>query len=76
MTEYKLFTEQKYDRICGYYHAYGIAAFDDGALQRIVKDISPDKEKILQMTELFNSEGLELTHLSQAVEEFLYDFQV
>ena len=73
---YELFTESKYDRRWGFYSTYGIVAVDGGQIRRIVKDISVDRDKVEALAAAFNREGLELTHLSQAVEDFLYDFEV
>lgn len=75
MTEYRLFVHNNYDRACGFYHTYGVSVFEDGRLTRIVKDISPDREKIERLIAAFNEGGLDAVHLNQAVEEFLLDFE-
>lgn len=76
MTEYRLFAESKYEKTCGFYNTYGIVAFVDGEMCRIVKDISMNREHVSEMVKLFNSEELELCHLSRAVEDYLYDFRI
>ena len=76
MNHYELFFEYKTDSAIGLYGTYGIAAFLDGKLVRIIDDVSCDREKVKALTDSFNQHHLEIEHLSQAVEEFLYDFEV
>lgn len=76
MVEYILFTENKYSSGCGFYITYGIIVFEDNVHIRTVKDISADKEKVKKLIDSFNENELSPIHLSQAVEEFLYDFSV
>ena len=73
MTEYKLFTESMYDRIVGFYKTYGISVFEDGKLTRIIKDISLDRDAVERLICAFNDEKIEAVHLSQAIDEFLYE---
>ena len=76
MIHYEMFFEYKNDSKLGLYGTYGIAAFRDGKLMRIINDVSCDREKVTALTDRFNENFLEPEHLSQAVEEFLYDFEV
>ena len=74
MTEYKLFEESKYNRLCGFYITYGIIVFEDGLHTRTISDISVNKEKVEQLISAFNELELSPRHLNEAVEDFLYDF--
>lgn len=76
MVEYKLFIKNKYDKIYGFYETYGIIALKNKVNIRIIGDISLDKDKVEALVNKFNKEHLEIEHLSQMVEEFLYDFTV
>ena len=76
MTEYRLFVQSKFDRVCGYYHTYGISVFENGRLTRIIRDVSLDREKVDRLIDAFNEGELDAVHLNQAIEEFLYDFKV
>ncbi len=73
MTEYRLFKQSAYHRAVGFYDTFGISVFVDGELTRIVRDISADREKVERLARLFNEEQLDPVHLTQAVEDFLYD---
>ncbi len=76
MTEYRLFEQSMYERAVGFYKTYGISVFSDGELIRIVRDISVERGKIERLARRFNEEQLEPEHLSQAIEDFLYDHQI
>lgn len=76
MVEYKLFIENKYDKIYGFYETYGIIALKNKVNIRIIDDISLDKDKVEALVNKFNKEHLEIEHLSQMIEEFLYNFTV
>ena len=73
---YNLFTETKFYEEYGWYQTYGILATTSGQTTYAIGDITLDKEKLLFLIAKFNAEKLELSHLEQAVEEFLYDFEV
>lgn len=73
---YELFSETKFQEEYGWYHTYGILAVDGGQTACAIGDITLDKEKMLLLIAKFNAEELELSHLEQAVEDFLYDFEV
>jgi len=75
MTEYRLFVQSMYDRSVGFYESYGISVFEDGVLTRIVRDVSVERIKAEELVQLFNEEHLEPEHLSQAIEDFLFDFK-
>ncbi len=76
MVEYQLFVENKYDKHYGFYETYGIVALKNKVNIHIIHDISLDKAKIKTFVKRLNEEHLEFEHLSQIVEEFLYDFTV
>lgn len=73
--KYRLFVQSMYDRSVGYYDAYGVAVTENGEIKRIIRDVSLDRHKVEALIDRFNQERLEPEHLSQAVEEFLYDFE-
>ncbi|MBQ9247610.1 MAG: hypothetical protein IJ171_03375 [Ruminococcus sp.] len=73
---YRIFAETKFLEDCGYYRTYGISAVICGQTAYTIEDISLDKDKIERLTAKFNEEGLEPQHFEQAVEEFLYSFEV
>ena len=76
MTEYQLFIENKYDKLYGFYETYGIIALKNKVELCTVYDISLDKAKVAALVKKFNEDHLEFEHLSQMVEEFLYNFTV
>lgn len=76
MPYYKLSAEHKYDKAYGIYETYGIAVMEQGVTLQTIGDISLDKDKVHALINRFNVNHLSLEHLRQAVEEFLYDFEV
>ena len=76
MKQYRLSVRTEYHRSCGFYETYGIALIVDGAPQRIIKDISLDREKVVSLVALFNEEDLDPVHFSQAVDDFLLDGEI
>ena len=76
MKKYQLSVQTAYNRSCGFYETYGIALIVDGAPQRIIKDISLDREKVVSLVALFNEEDLDPVHFSQAVDDFLLDGEI
>ena len=75
MIKYAWFPEIRSDGNGGHYHTYGIAAFDGGK-KRYVSDVTTEKQKIQALAYTFNNERLELSQLDEAIENFLYDFEV
>lgn len=73
---YELFSERKFQEEYGWYHTHGILAVSCGQTVSVIGDITLDKEKLLLLIAKFNEEKLELPHLEQVIEEFLYDFEV
>lgn len=73
MVEYKIFTQEVYNSACGFYTTYGIIAFDDGKRSITIGDITLNRESIEKMVYKFNENRLELCHLREAIEDFLYD---
>lgn len=55
---------------------YGITVYEHGDLLFVIDDISLDKEKIDRLVECFNKERLSPSHLDEALENFLYDFEI
>ena len=76
MTEYRVFSERRYDREIGEYEAFGIAATESGEVVFSVGDISDSFEEVSALAALFNAEELSPLHLENAVEDFLYDQKV
>ena len=76
MIYYELFVGRGYDSAYGYYEAYGITASRSGEVIRTIEDISPDITKINALVRLYNEEHLSLNQLDEAIEDFLYDFEV
>ena len=72
MVEYKLFIQKKYINSSSHYNTYGIIVFENGRHIRTVKDVSVNKEAVIDLIDTFNKYGLELCHLNQAIEDFLY----
>ncbi|MBQ4129024.1 MAG: hypothetical protein IJD68_04545 [Ruminococcus sp.] len=73
MVEYKLLKQRKYYSISGCYTSYGILAFKGEKLIRTVADISANKTAVENLIEKFNKYELDPCHLSQAIEDYLYD---
>ena len=55
---------------------WGVALCCDGVCLRTAEDLSPDREAVLRLVELFNEEELDPVHFDQAIEDFLIDFTV
>lgn len=76
MTEYRVFSERRYDRESGEYEAFGVAAVESDEVVISVRDISDDRDKVCALAALFNEERLSPLHLENVVEDFLYDQKV
>ncbi len=76
MIYYRLFTERVDDPEPGEYETYGIIAADASGDIRIIRDITCEAEKAKGLVDLYNEEQLSITHLDEAIESFLYDFEV
>lgn len=76
MTNYELHTEQAYNSEYGAYETYGVTASRNGRIICIVEDISLDREKVEGLIKRFNEKQLSSVHLDEAIENFLYDFEV
>ncbi|MBQ3285872.1 MAG: hypothetical protein IJH40_09565 [Ruminococcus sp.] len=76
MISYRLYTEQKLDRENGVYGTYGISVCRGFSVIRVIEDISLDKDKVISLIDTFNKEHLSPAHLDEAIENFLYDFEV
>lgn len=73
---YKLFAERQSDREHGAYTTYGISVCRDSSVVRVIGDITVDRDKAEALIDLFNQERLSPAQLDEAVENFLYDFEV
>ena len=73
---YQVFSESAYSQETGRYETCGIEVSYSGTVLRTVHDVSTDKEKVTALTERFNREQLSPAHLDEAIESFLYDFEV
>ena len=76
LTNYELFPEHLTDSESGDYVAYGIRAVKNGRSVLAIGDISAEKDKVAALVRKFNTEQLSPEHLNEAVEDFLYDFEV
>ena len=76
MIYYELLIRRKYDNTYGTYDAYGISVCRGDSVIRVIEDISPDREKVAALAGLFNQERLSPSQLDEAIENFLYDFEV
>lgn len=75
MAIYGIFSEKKTDDEIGDYTSYGIMV-TDGRFTKMIGDISTEEEKIRALAERYNDEELDAAHLEEAIEAFLYDFEV
>ena len=73
---YKLLSEHKQDPELGEYDACGIIVKRAGTVIRVIEDISTDRERLVRLIDVFNREKLSPAQLDEAVENFLYDFEV
>lgn len=76
MIIYKLYAERQSDREHGTYTTYGISVCRGDSVIRVIHDISLDQEKVTDLIDLFNQERLSPSHLDEAIENFLYGFEV
>lgn len=58
------------------YMSFGIALFRGSERLRTINDISADRTAVQRLADLFNAEELDPVHFDQAVEDFLYDFEI
>lgn len=76
MIHYQLNEQACYDRINGQYVSYGITVVRGSRIIRVIEDISTDRAAVAALTDRYNAEQLSPAHLDEAVESFLYDFEV
>ena len=76
MIHYRLFPERLCGEELGEYETYGIIAANDAGGLKIIHDVSCDRERAEALTALFNAEELDPIHLDEAIESFLYTFEV
>ena len=77
MTRYEILAHHEEDAgNSGYRAAYGVAVYEDSSLIRVVRDVCADADSIRALVKLFNVEGLDPIHLSQAVEDYLTDHEI
>ena len=72
MVTYRL-TVRQVTNDSGMRTAYGVALYRDGICLRAAEDLSPDREAVGRLADLFNAEALDPVHFDQAIEDFLYD---
>ncbi len=73
MIIYKLFEQTKYYSNSGHYTSYGIIVFDGDVHLRTVPDVSLNKAAVEMLVDKFNKYQLDPCHLSQSIEDYLYD---
>lgn len=76
MIHYELHKTQAFNDCCGQYETFGITVFDRGQIICAIEDISLDRDKVKTLVDRFNREHLSPAQLEEAVENFLYDFEV
>lgn len=75
MAKYTLLTQKHFDESIGHYISYGIVCtINNNTLT--VADISVDKFAVEKLIEKFNTYELDVRHLYDAIEDFLYDFKI
>ncbi|MBQ2971147.1 MAG: hypothetical protein IJO20_00960 [Ruminococcus sp.] len=75
MAKYSLLTQKHYDESIGDYISYGIICADNNNTITVA-DISVDKFAVEKIIEKFNIYELDVCHLYDAIEDFLYDFEI
>lgn len=76
MATYKLLVQKKYYNGHSCYTTYGIIVFEGNKHVRTIDDISTNKENIEKLVEKFNAQNLHISHLNDAIEDYLYDLRV
>ena len=76
MVAYKLFAEHRHNDEYGDYEAFGIIVSEPGGIVRVVEDVCTDKNKAEALVSQFNKERLLPCHLDEAIEDYLYDFEI
>lgn len=76
MVEYKLIKSDTCCDYCDYHSTYGISVYDNNKLIKSVHDISVDKIAVEKLIEKLNKHGLSLCHLSEIIEDYLYDLSI
>lgn len=76
MISYRLTKQRISDSRGKHRTAYGVALVVDGVCIREAEDLSPDREAVFALVELFNNDELDPVHFDQAIEDFLYDFTI
>ncbi len=76
MVEYKL-NRKNIDDNCGKNRiAYGIKVCENSTHIKTIDDISDDKIAVEKLIRDFNDYELDIAHLEQAVEDFLYNLSL
>ncbi len=76
MIEYKLQTQDVHSSEKESHESYGISAFCDGLHICTIHNITHNKPDIILLLEKINKYELDPCHLSQVVEDYLYDLSV
>lgn len=75
MVEYKLNKKTVYDTDTKSRIAYGISVCSGSTDIRTISDISDDKLAVEKLIKDFNDYELDICHLEQAIEDFLYNLE-
>lgn len=70
--KYKLIKERFSDTELGTYTTYGIAVYNGNSPIRKVSDVSTDKHRVRKLCRMCNKLKLDLEHLTDVIEDFLY----
>lgn len=73
MINYRVFEQTKFYNNCGHYSSFGIIVFDGNVHIRTVPDVSLNKAQVQNMVDKLNKYKLDPCHLSQYIEDYLYD---
>ena len=76
VARYGCFSELRFDDDEGLFETYGIVVFHKGQVVRLINDVTLEREKAFALVSKFNSEELSASHLDEAIESFLYDFEI
>ncbi len=76
MTKYAYFSERMSRPELGDYETFGIIATDADGTTRVIHDVTCEEEKAMALASAFGEGQLSFSQLDEAIESFLYDFEV
>lgn len=76
MAKYTFFSESAASPELWTYETYGIIAKDEDGSVRVLHDVTCEKEKAMALAAAYSEAQLPLSQLDEAIENFLYDFEV